>query len=49
MQRSKLRRAVAALPPAMPEHMLNKAMKLVTNPTTRNRIRARYQRAESVR
>lgn len=49
MQRSKLRRAVAALPPAMPEHMIEKAIKLVRNTTTRTRIRARYQRAESAR
>lgn len=63
MQRSKQRKAVAALPPGLPEkgsnirtqsgnrrmHGLDDAMNLVTNPKTRQILRARYQRREGAR
>lgn len=49
MNRAKLRKAVDALPPAMPAPMLEKALTLVRNPKTRQRIRAEYQRAEAKR
>ena len=63
MQRSKQRKAVASLPPGLPDkgmniqgahgsrrmHGLDDAMKLVTNDKTRQRLRARYQRAEGAR
>lgn len=57
MQRSKMRKAIAALPKGMPEKGfktgtgrqipgLTDAMKLVTNDKTRQRLTARYQRRE---
>lgn len=49
MQRSKLRKAVRALPAGMPEHNIETAMRLVNNPRTRQRIEARYRRLDGAR
>lgn len=49
MNRAKIRKAVASLPKNLPAPILERALKNVTNDKTRQRLRARYQRAEGVR
>ncbi len=44
MNRAKMRKAVAALPPGCPDHMRHQALGLVRNPKTRQRVEARYRR-----
>jgi len=49
MQRSKQRKAVAALPKFLPAPILKRALKNITNDKTRAKIETRYQRRNAGR